>query len=85
MCFVIYVLKQIVPLREPKKGISETGLGYFWRLLYLDPGVAIGQFMQAVRQFGFLPLHKRVVKCSAMKLLEAMDCVFEIRYDLKKG
>jgi hypothetical protein len=41
--------------------------------------------MQAVRQFGFLPLHKRVVKCSAMKLLEAMDCVFEIRYDLKKG
>lgn len=39
--------------------------------------------MQAVRQFGFLALHKWVVERSAMKLFETMDCVFEIRDDLK--
>lgn len=50
---------------------------------YLDSSVATGQLVQAVRQLGFLPLDIWVVKRSAMELLEAMDCVFKVCYNLK--
>lgn len=39
--------------------------------------------MQAVRQFGFFCLDKWVIKCPSVELFEAMDRIFEVRYDLK--
>lgn len=39
--------------------------------------------MQAVRQFWFFCLDKWVIECPSVELFEAMDCIFEVRYDLK--
>lgn len=53
------------------------------RDVYLNSSAPIGHFMQAVRQFWFFCLDKRVVECPSVELFEAMDCIFEVRYDLK--
>ncbi len=52
--------------------------------LHLNSSVSIGQLVQTVRQFGFFHLDKWVIKCSAVELFEAMDCIFEVCYDLKE-
>lgn len=51
--------------------------------MHLNPSAPIGQFMQAIRQFGFFYLDKWVIECPAVELFEAMDCIFEVCYDLK--
>lgn len=38
--------------------------------------------MQAVGQFGFFRLDKWVIECPSVELFEAMDCIFEVCYDL---
>lgn len=40
--------------------------------------------MQAVRQFRSFCLDKWVIECSAVELFEAMDCIFEVCYNLKE-
>lgn len=39
--------------------------------------------MQAVRELCFFCLDEWVIKCPAVELFEAMDCIFEVCYDLK--
>lgn len=51
--------------------------------VHLNSSAPIGQFMQAVRQFGLFSLDERVIECPAVELFEAMDCIFEVCYDLK--
>lgn len=55
------------------------------REVYLNSSAPIGQFMQAVRKFGIFCLDKWVIECPAVELFEAMDCIFEVCYDLKFG
>lgn len=61
------------------------GFGGKWhsREVYLNSSAPIGHFMQAVRQFWYFCLDKWVIECPSVELFEAMDCVFEVRYDLK--
>lgn len=53
------------------------------REVYLNSSAPIGHFMQTVRQFWYFCLDKWVIKCPSVELFEAMDCVFEVCYDLK--
>lgn len=52
-------------------------------LMHLNSSAPIFQFMQAIRQFWFFCLDKWVIECPAVELFEAMDCIFEVCYDLK--
>ena len=50
---------------------------------YLNSSGAAGQLMQTVWEFGFFRLDKRVIECSGVELFEAMNCVFEVCYNLE--